>query len=93
MFPHVHFEVRKGDTVIDPFAGAPAKAPCGFSAKSMWTADAARTLDYRETGVLLAGFSAAPPRLAEILDGEHAGTVLPPDAPAILVRHQNIWDI
>ena len=43
MFPHVHFEVRKDETVIDPFAGAPATTPCGARAVTMLSAEAAST--------------------------------------------------
>ena len=85
MFPHVHFEVRKGDTVVDPFAGVPAARPCGSATRSMWTAEAANALGYRETGLLRAGFSTAPPELDEVLNGEYAATVLPADAPALLL--------
>ena len=85
MFPQVHFEVRKDETVFDPFAGAPATSTCGRATRSMWSDVAAAALAYRETGVLKAGFSAAPPQLSEVLNGEHAATVLPAQAPAILL--------
>ena len=84
-FPHVHFEVRKDETVIDPFAGAPATTPCGVRAVTMWSAEAASDLEYRETGVLLTGFSTAPPQLSDVLNGEHADTVLPAGTPALLM--------
>ena len=57
--------------------GAPRR-PCG-------PPGAADALGYRETGVLLAGFSTAPPQLGEVLNGEHAAMVLPAEAPALLL--------
>ena len=35
MFPYVHFEVSNDETVIGPFAGAPATRPCERATPSM----------------------------------------------------------
>ena len=63
MFPHVHFEVRHGSTIIDPFIGADGSiaADCHTPRTPLWSAKAADALAYHESGGLSAGFAAAPP--------------------------------
>ncbi|MEL6233379.1 MAG: M23 family metallopeptidase [Pseudomonadota bacterium] len=54
-FPHLHLTLRRGDTVIDPFTGAPMDQPCGITdaIDPMW--------DVMLTGalgaIMLAGFA------------------------------------
>lgn len=65
VFPHVHFEVRHGGRVIDPFVG-PDSAPgdgaaCDAPRAPLWSAEAAAELVYRETAGLIAGFATDHP--------------------------------
>ncbi|MBL8772022.1 MAG: M23 family metallopeptidase [Phenylobacterium sp.] len=72
-FPHLHFDVRQGDRVIDPFAPDMAAAcPAGRSGP-MWTAAAAAKLAYRQGVVLNAGFTDAQPSAEDV----EAATVRP----------------
>lgn len=74
-FAHLHFEVRHGKTIIDPFSGNPAtdakNTGCNARAKpSMWTSKAAAALAYQPATIVSAGFAAQAPSLIAIEDGE-----------------------
>lgn len=56
-YPHLHFIVRKGGQVVDPFAPN-AQAACGAQA-GMWRPDVAAKMTYRPGLVLNAGFTDA----------------------------------
>lgn len=55
-FPHLHFSVRHGDAVVDPFASGPVTG-CGEAAIPLWTSAVAARVPYRRGVVLGAGFS------------------------------------
>ncbi|MBP2303063.1 M23 family metallopeptidase [Azospirillum picis] len=86
MFPHVHFEVRRGSTVIDPFigaAGSPA-ADCHTARSPLWSAKAAEALAYHESGGLGAGFAAAPPDPEKTRKGDNRADTLGRDADTLI---------
>ena len=58
-FAHLHFEVRHGATVVDPFTGAAmGTTACGAEpVRGMWDAGAAVALAKRPPTVLAAGFA------------------------------------
>lgn len=58
-FPHLHFEVRRRGTAVDPFSGRSPGAGCEGAAASMWRAGAARALAYRVPEVLAVGLAAS----------------------------------
>lgn len=74
-FPHLHFEVRAGDRIVDPFVGTVSPSGCGPGTAPLWNGAAADLLAYSATGLLAAGLSGAAPRL-------EAGTVDPHTTPA-----------
>jgi hypothetical protein len=69
-YPHLHFSVRRGDDVIDPFAPEPAApgAPCGGGA-ALWRPDVAAMLKPQSGAVLNVGFAAAPVTMDAVEDG------------------------
>ncbi len=71
-FAHLHFEIRHRGRAMDPFTGLPAGSGCGRGAAPRWTplwSPAAQAkLAYRAGGLLAAGFAAAAPSLAGILE-------------------------
>lgn len=85
-FPHLHFEVRQGGKTIDPFRRPDAPAGCGVTGTPMWSDAAARTLAYRPTGLMAAGFAGEAPSYARILGGAYAGGDTAPTAasPALV---------
>lgn len=82
-FPHVHLHVRRGDRVIDPFAGVAASQTCEATAASLWRADLGASLRYRPFAIYNAGFADGRPDISRIRAGRHAGERLPPTAPAL----------
>jgi hypothetical protein len=83
-YPHLHFTVRRGQTLIDPFAPdttVPA-GQCGAGA-SLWRADVKASLAYKAGAVLNAGFAGGAVDMAAIEAG-----VAPPTASAgVLVAY------
>lgn len=73
-FPHVHVTVRKGKTIIDPMTGLARTARCnkqkGLNNKTLWDAKAKARIHGASTALLGAGFSAAPVKSAQILEGQ-----------------------
>lgn len=69
-FAHLHFEVRKGAAIIDPFTGEElgtrAATTCGTGAASLWDARAAAVLAYKQAAFLAGGFAGAPVDLAAL---------------------------
>jgi hypothetical protein len=80
-FPHLHFSVRHGDAVVDPFASASVEG-CAVAAEPLWSPAVAAQMPYRRGTVLNTGFAAAVASMAEIEDR----TVIAPtlSAPAIV---------
>ena len=72
-YPHLHFSVRRGATVVDPFAYGAPPGTCG-AGRSLWRPELKEALAYKARAVLNAGFAAQPLGMAAIDEG--------PDAPA-----------
>jgi murein DD-endopeptidase MepM/ murein hydrolase activator NlpD len=87
-FPHLHFELRRRGRTIDPFTGLPAPSGCGRAAAPQWTPlwspAAQANLAYRAGGLLAAGFAAAAPSFAGILEDGPRRARLAADAPALV---------
>lgn len=68
-FAHLHFEVRKGKEVIDPFTAAATSAKrklnCAPSS-SLWNARARNSLAYKPVTLVSAAFASAPPSITDI---------------------------
>lgn len=85
-FPHLHFAVRQGKTVYDPFTGRAMEAGCGArdGEATLWTEAAAAALAYRASGLLAAGFADRAPERQAVEDGAFKGGELPATAPALV---------
>lgn len=68
-FPHVHFQTKHNDTVIDPFLGVGRSAGCGGAPAPIWTAEIARQLRYRPVEIYNAGISNYRPDPKAIRNG------------------------
>ncbi len=69
-FTHLHFELRHGRKIIDPFTGQVAQTPprCQpLAGKGLWADETAPFLVYRPVGLVRDGFSAVIPD-REIMD-------------------------
>ncbi len=85
-YPHLHFSVHRGPSVIDPFAyGAPPGA-CG-AGRSLWRPELSERLAYKARAVLNAGFAARPLNMAAIEERPEAPTT---EAAALLAYARGI---
>jgi len=83
-FPHLDFSVRLDGKVIDPFLGPAPNQSCKGERAPLWDAETSAMLPYRPSGVLLVGFSAAPPDKAKVRDGAERALSFGPEAPALV---------
>ena len=83
-YPHLHFEVRRGEQVVDPFVGLTGSQGCGATRRPLWSKAAAAMLGYRPSGLLLAGFHSGPVTLDGIERGDYRSENLPAAAPALV---------
>jgi len=67
-FPHLHFEVRKGKAIIDPFTGseAPSARNCKSPKSFLWNSKAQDALAYRPVSLLATGFAEEAPTTRSI---------------------------
>jgi Peptidase family M23 len=89
-FPHVHFDVRRGDAVIDPFVGA-GSAGCGPGANPLWAAEVLDRLTYQPVLVTNAGFATTAPNKDDVRRGWHRLTALPVASPALVLWVEGYW--
>lgn len=88
-FPHLDFAVRHDDVVVDPFLGLGGRPDCTDGSRSnaatepradsLWTPAAADTLQYRPSGIVIAGFAGEAADRDKALSGAYAE---PPDSGA-----------
>lgn len=80
-FPHLHFEVRHGKAIIDPFTAeeAPNARNCKPPKASLWNGKARNALAYRPVSLLAAGFTEDAPttRSIEIDEPSRPSSVSP----------------
>lgn len=87
-FPHLHFAVRHANVKLDPFSGQELEHGCGVAAQSLWDGAAQATLTYRPTSILSTGIADKAMTEKDIngaRHGEFSSTILPADAPALIV--------
>ena len=89
-FPHLHFDVRHGDRVIDPFAGT-APAECGPGTKPLWAAEVMDRLTYQPVLLTKAGFATAAPNKEDVRRGWHGLATLPDASPALVLWVEGYW--
>ncbi|HEX3700924.1 MAG TPA: M23 family metallopeptidase, partial [Phenylobacterium sp.] len=56
-FPHLHFEVRHDNAVVDPFAPAPGANPSCGALDPLWTPAALNELAYKAGDLMIVGLS------------------------------------
>jgi hypothetical protein len=79
-YPHLHFTVRQGASVVDPFAYGAPQGACE-AGRSLWVPELRDVLSYKARSVLNVGFATRGVRMAEVdEEPEHPDD----DAPAIV---------
>lgn len=81
-FPHVDFTVRHQGQIVDPFA--PEQKSCGVSNPSLWDPALTKTLSYRPSGLLMAGFAQESAERERAEAGDYATATLSSDSPALV---------
>ena len=88
-FPHLHFQLSKGEEILDPFVGFARTATCGEGEKPLWTAETLADLPYKPSAIFNAGFAPKVPDRDAFLSGENRGyergEFFPATAPVLLV--------
>ena len=81
-FPHLHFGLRHGGQVVDPFAPGGVSPGACAPQEGLWTPQAAKALAYKRGVLLASGFEAA----LSTLDATETGPTpaLPTDPPALV---------
>ena len=90
-FPHVHFDVREGERVVDPFVGAAPAADCGPGRQPMWASDVMDQLAYQPVLLTDAGFATAAPDKEDVRRGWHRLAALPVASPALVLWAEGFW--
>ena len=57
VFPHIHFSVRHGGRVIDPFVGPLNSANCKIGISPLWTDAAVQDVSQEMTAIFNIGFA------------------------------------
>jgi Peptidase family M23 len=89
-FPHLHFDVRRGEEVIDPFVGV-EPAGCGPGTKPLWAAEVMAQLAYRPIVLTSAGLATAVPDKEDLRRGWHRLRSLPVTSPALVLWVEGYW--
>jgi murein DD-endopeptidase MepM/ murein hydrolase activator NlpD len=82
-YPHLHFVVRRGGKVVDPFAVDAAPGACA-SGRSLWSEPLRAKLAYKPSAVLNTGFAPGPVTMEAIESGDAGHRRLDPSAPALV---------
>jgi Peptidase family M23 len=83
-YPHLHFTVKQGESVVDPFAPLPKSGTSCGSGPSMWQANVDRALIYKAGVLLNAGFATGAVSMASV---EAGGIERPSRASPALVAY------
>ncbi|MPZ35428.1 MAG: peptidoglycan DD-metalloendopeptidase family protein [Rhodospirillales bacterium] len=82
-FPHLHFTVREGGRIVDPFAHGAVEGTCNGGA-SLWAPELRAALAYKAGAILNVGFATGAVRMADIEAGMIGRQSLDVQAPALV---------
>lgn len=82
-YPHLHFTVRRGGKIVDPFAVDAAPGACG-PGTSLWAEPLRAKLTYKPSAVLNTGFAPGPITMEGIESGDAGRRRLEASAPAVV---------
>jgi hypothetical protein len=85
-FPHLHFDVRQGERVIDPFVGLQRTEQCGAGPEPLWRAEVMAQLAYQPVVLTNAGISPTAPEPEDARRGYHDRATL-----AVTSRVLELW--
>ncbi|MEE8394281.1 MAG: M23 family metallopeptidase [Rhodospirillales bacterium] len=83
-FPHLHFQVKKDNKIVDPFVGLNPKTICETGESQLWKKEVLAKLPYRPTAPYIAGFAGNIPKPREARRGRLYAETLPPESKALI---------
>lgn len=83
-FPHLHFAVRHGEAVIDPFTGPVPPEGCGAPGAPLWSDADREATRYSPVDIYQVGAAVEPPEAAAAYAGELQAVTVPGSAPALI---------
>lgn len=90
-FPHLHFDLRHQDKIVDPFVGQERTAECGPEKASLWTQDVQAMIDYRPPLLTNSGITAVKPDKDDTRKGWHRARSLPANSPSLTIWVDGYW--
>lgn len=90
-FPHLHFEVRHGEGVVDPFVGQERSRACAAGERPLWAPQVMRDLAYQPLVLTGAGFATTAPERDDLRRGWHREARLPRTSPALVLWTEAFW--
>lgn len=90
-FPHLHFDLRHGDKVVDPFVGEERTKACGPEKASLWDRDVLDRIDYRPPLLTNSGITATKPAKEDTRKGWHRASTLPANSPTLTLWLDGYW--
>jgi len=90
-FPHIHFQIARGKTIIDPFVGLKKGADCAAGPEPLWRPEVLAKLPYRPVFPYKAGFAAARPNTDAVHAGLYTEKALSRRAPVLILWAEFFW--
>ncbi len=84
-FAHLHIQVTKGKTIVDPFVGLESNPACGLGRNPLWTSEVTAAFPYQPTALYNGGFAGSPPNAEKVRDGAYDTKTLPASAEALVL--------
>ena len=84
-FPHVHIQVARGETIVDPFAGTSGQPACGLGSQPLWEKALLPKLAYRPTAIYNLGFATGAVDWDAVREGRYRERELPASAAALVL--------
>ena len=83
-FPHLHFEISKFNSTIDPFIGLANTDNCKGPKQTLWTSEALEMLSYRDRFLIATGFADMPLSREALLYQLHVSDRISRKAPNLV---------
>jgi hypothetical protein len=90
-FPHVHFDLRQGNRVVDPFVGLQRTDQCGPGARPLWHEDVMAQLVYQPVVLTAIGVAPGVPEREDVRRGYHREAGLSATSPALVIWVEAYW--
>jgi murein DD-endopeptidase MepM/ murein hydrolase activator NlpD len=90
-FPHVHFDLRQGDRIVDPFVGMERADLCGPGPRPLWREDVMAQLVYQPVVLTATGVAPSVPEAEDVRRGYHDEANLSASSPALVIWVEAHW--